>query len=101
MGRLALVLAAVLATLGCATAPRPVAVETETVGQLSASYHGITSAPVHASTDFAPAAAVAHTGDDAPTGKTSLDVLRAEVAAGAGDVAVTGKTDGVTPGTVR
>lgn len=100
--RLVFVVALLSATVGCATS-RPAAVaEPETVGNLSASYHSVAVAPVHASTDFAPAAAVADTGDDVPVqGKTSLDVLRAEVASGAGDVAVAAKADGVTVGGAR
>lgn len=38
--------AAFLSTIGCATASKPVAVEVETVGNLSASYHSIAVAPV-------------------------------------------------------
>lgn len=85
--------------VGCASAPAPRAVDVETVGTLTASDTHVAQAPVHATTDFAPAAAVADTGDDVPVqGKTSLDVLRSEVAAGGGDVAVAAKTDGVTMG---
>lgn len=40
--------AAVLSTsIGCATASKPVAVEVESVGQLSASYASIATAPIH------------------------------------------------------
>jgi hypothetical protein len=95
----AIFLAAFLGTsVGCATAPRPV--EVETVGQLSASATHVVSQPVHATTDFAPAAAVADTGDDVPTGETSLDILHRE-AAQAGAVDVAAKTDGVTIGGAR
>lgn len=81
------------ATIGCATAPKPVA-EVETVGTLSASYHGIASAPIHASTDLTPSFGAVDTDEDAP--KTTEHVV--------GDVEapeIAPKTDGVTVGGVR
>lgn len=44
--RMALLVGAFAGSVGCAHGPAP-AVETETVGQLSASYHSIAVAPVH------------------------------------------------------
>jgi hypothetical protein len=57
---------ALLSMYGCATAPRPVTAEVETVGTLSASYNSIASAPVHASTDLTPAFGAVDSDEDAP-----------------------------------
>jgi hypothetical protein len=61
---LVFVVLALLAGLGCATAPRPIQVEA--VGELTASYHSVASAPVHASTDLTPSFGAVDTDDDAP-----------------------------------
>jgi hypothetical protein len=86
-------LAVVLSMYGCATAPKPVAAEVEAVGQLSASYHSIAVAPVHASTDLTPSFGAVDT-DDAPVvvGAPVEKVEAPEIAP---------KTDGVTTGAVR
>lgn len=83
------------ATVGCATAPRPVTVEPETVGTLSASYHGIASAPVHATTDFG-TPQVVDTDEDAP-GPVVVSAPVEKVEA----PEIAPKTDGVTTGAVR
>jgi hypothetical protein len=92
--RVALTLGVLAGMMGCATA-QPVATTSETVGQLSASYHSIAVAPVHADTDLTPAFGAVDTDDDAPapTVTKPAEVVEApEIAP---------KTDGVTPGTVR
>ena len=96
--RLIFVAALLASSLGCATGRPPAADAPETVGQLSASYASIATAPIHH--DAPPElGGVAGTDDDAPT-TTSLDVLRAE-AASAGAVDVAAKDQGLKAGEAR
>lgn len=92
-GTIAIALFALLAMNACATA-RPPAEAPETVGALSASYHSIAVAPVHATTDLAPAFGAVDSDQDAPVmvAAPSEKVEAPEIAP---------KTDGVTTGTVR
>lgn len=83
-------------TIGCATASKPVAVEVETVGQLSASYNSVATAPIHASTDLTPAFGAVDSGDD--TSSVATTVSTGEVVEAP---AVVAKTDGVTVGGAR
>lgn len=62
---------------GCATA-RPAAVETETVGNLSASYHSVAVAPVHVSTDLTPSFGAIDSDDD-DTSSVATTVSTGEV----------------------
>lgn len=95
-----LALAFGLGVAGCATAPRPV--EVESVGQLAASSSHVYSAAVHSTTDLTPAVGAVATDDDEPvtSASESLAILHREAAA-SGDVAVEAKADGVTTGGVR
>lgn len=86
--------AAVLSTIGCATASKPVSVEAETVGQLSASYHSVAVAPVHAATDLTPAFGAVDSDEDAP-----VTVVAPVEKVEAPEIAP--KTDGVTTGSAR
>lgn len=95
--RLIFVAAFLGTVVGCATASKPVTVEPETVGTLSASYHGVTSAPVHASTDLTPSFGAVDSDADAPALTKSTDSVKSEVEA----PEIAPKTDGVTTGTVR
>jgi hypothetical protein len=70
--------------LGCATAPATVVVEQP--GNLSASYHSVAVAPVHADTDLTPSFGVVDT-DETPTVVRETTVELPEVAP---------KTDGIT-----
>jgi hypothetical protein len=90
--------AAIFGMNACATMSRPVAVDAETVGSLSASYHSVVVAPLKH--DAPPEmGGVAGSDDEMPT-TTALDVLRQEAAQmGAIDVAT--KTDGIKAGETR
>lgn len=94
----AIAIGILIGIVGCASAPR--AVDVETVGTLTASETHVAQAPVHATTDFAPAAGVADTGDDIPQGASNVEVLHREAAA-SGVVEVAPKADGVTVGGAR
>lgn len=87
--------AAFLSTLGCATS-RPAAVETETVGNLSASYHSVAVAPLKH--DAPPELGQVVGSDDDDTSSVATTVSTGEVVEAP---AVAVKTDGVTVGGVR
>ena len=87
-------LGVLIGMMGCRAAVPTPAAEPETVGQLSASYHSIAVAPVHASTDLTPSFEAVDTDEAAPVtvGAPTEKVEAPEIAP---------KTDGVTVGTVR
>lgn len=70
-----------LGSIGCATAPRPV--EVESVGQLSASSSHVYSAAVHATTDLAPSFGAVDTDEDVAVSTKTTDPVVGDVAADA------------------
>lgn len=75
MRRLALVLGILAGAAGChATAPAP---EVETVGQLSASYGSVRSAPVHATTNLSGGFQAVDTDDDAASAGAAGEAVEA------------------------
>lgn len=102
--RLIFVAAFLSATVGCVTGRPPAADAPETVGALSASTSHVYTAPVHATTDLAPAFQAVATDDDAPV-ETVTTVTRAPDAGSAGDAAglpeVAPKDQGLKAGEAR
>jgi hypothetical protein len=92
--RLIFVVAVLSAAIGCATGAKPVAVEVETVGQLSASYHSVAVAPVHAATDLTPSFGAVDTDEEAPA-KVSVRTEAVDAPE------VVQKSDGLKTGEVR
>lgn len=86
--RTAIFIGVLVGMLGCATAPATIVVEQP--GNLSASYHSVAIAPVHADTDLTPSFGVVDT-DETPT------VVR-ETTEEAPEI--TPKTDGLTVGSL-
>jgi hypothetical protein len=83
----AIALGVLIGLMGCASAPR--AVDTETVGTLTASTTHVSTAAVHATTDFGHAELVTTDDDDAPAVAAPVVVELPEVAT---------KTDGIVVG---